>query len=53
MILSAATSDRILIKHAQARCSFAGVENSGFGPGDSLYELASQRGDAAEALQQI
>jgi len=53
MILPTATSDRILIKHAQARCSFAGVENSGFGSGDSLHELASQRGDPAEALQEI
>src|SRR5208337_1519164 len=53
VILSATAADGILVDHAQAGSSLAGIEDARFRAGDRFHELAGQSGDAAHALQKI
>ena len=53
MIVSAAASDCVLVEHAQAGSSLAGVKNGRLRSLDGIDVLARERGDAAHALHDV
>ena len=50
---AAAQGDGVFVQRAKTRDGLAGVEDGGAGSGDRVDECAGERGDAAEALEEV